>query len=109
VGYSIDVSILIPLLGTKLFERMEKEGRILTKDWSRYDLYHVVFKPKLMTTEELYYGTVDFIKEFYSRSNTMKVFINNIKKLGLISSSYINYHLLTSGRLYRKYFCFSLK
>ena len=29
--------IQIPFPGTKLFANMEEEGRILTKDWSKYD------------------------------------------------------------------------
>ena len=38
-------NILTPFPGTKLFERLETQGRILHKDWSRYDTKHVVFAP----------------------------------------------------------------
>src|SRR5262249_50390898 len=34
--------ILTPYPGTPLFRRMEAEGRLLHKDWSRYDTAHVV-------------------------------------------------------------------
>jgi hypothetical protein len=39
-----------------LFADMEKEGRILHKDWSRYDTGHVVFQPKRMTAQQLREG-----------------------------------------------------
>ena len=35
---------------------MDAEGRLLHKDWSRYDTAHVVFQPKHMTPEELAQG-----------------------------------------------------
>jgi len=54
--------ILTPYPGTPLYNRFEKEGRILTKDWSRYTERNVVFQPKNMTKEELLEGTKD-IKE----------------------------------------------
>ena len=45
--------ILTPYPGTPLFRQMESEGRLLHRDWSRYDTAHVVFRPKRMTCEEL--------------------------------------------------------
>ena len=38
--------ILTPYPGTPLFDRMEKDGRILTRDWSKYNQIDVVFNPK---------------------------------------------------------------
>ena len=48
--------ILTPYPGTPLFRKMESEGRLLHKDWSRYDTGHVVFRPRHMTPEELSEG-----------------------------------------------------
>ncbi len=48
--------ILTPYPGTPLFARMEREGRILHRDWSKYDTSHAVFRPKHMTPEELELG-----------------------------------------------------
>lgn len=48
--------ILTPYPGTPLFRQMEAEGRILHRDWSKYDTANVVFQPKHMTTEELAQG-----------------------------------------------------
>jgi radical SAM superfamily enzyme YgiQ (UPF0313 family) len=49
-------SILTPFPGTPLLKRMEEENRIIDHDWSRYDMSHVVFKPKKMTAQELQEG-----------------------------------------------------
>ena len=48
--------ILTPYPGTPLFRQMEREGRLLHRDWSRYDTAHVVFQPKHLTPEELAHG-----------------------------------------------------
>jgi len=49
-------SILTPFPGTPLQKRMEGEGRVFDRDWSHYDMSHVVFKPKKMTVQELQEG-----------------------------------------------------
>jgi radical SAM superfamily enzyme YgiQ (UPF0313 family) len=48
--------ILTPYPGTPLFRRLEAEGRLLHRDWEKYDTAHVVFQPKQMTPEELLLG-----------------------------------------------------
>ena len=48
--------ILTPYPGTPLFAEMEREGRLLHRDWSRYDTAHAVFQPKHMSPEELDHG-----------------------------------------------------
>ena len=49
-------SILTPFPGTPLQKRLEEEGRIFDRDWSHYDMSHVVFKPRKMTVQELQEG-----------------------------------------------------
>jgi radical SAM superfamily enzyme YgiQ (UPF0313 family) len=49
-------TILTPLPGTPLRKRLEEEERIFDNDWSHYDMSHVVFKPKKMTSQELQQG-----------------------------------------------------
>jgi radical SAM superfamily enzyme YgiQ (UPF0313 family) len=49
-------SILTPFPGTPLQDRLEQEGRIFDRDWSHYDMSHVVFRPKQMTVRELQEG-----------------------------------------------------
>ncbi len=48
--------ILTPYPATPLFRQMEAEGRILHRDWNRYDTAHVVFQPKNMSPDELMAG-----------------------------------------------------
>jgi len=50
------LSILTPLPGTRLFQRFDKEGRLLYNDWRKYDGRHVCFKPKLMSPGALQNG-----------------------------------------------------
>jgi len=60
------INTLTPLPGTRLFERLEEEGRILHKDWRRYDTKHVVFSPSRMSPEELSEGYRKVVREVYS-------------------------------------------
>jgi radical SAM superfamily enzyme YgiQ (UPF0313 family) len=49
-------SILTPFPGTPLQKRLKEEKRIFDRDWSHYDMSHVVFKPKQMTVQKLQEG-----------------------------------------------------
>ena len=49
-------SILTPDRGSELFSSLEREGRILHRDWAAYDGNRVVFQPRLMTPETLQNG-----------------------------------------------------
>jgi radical SAM superfamily enzyme YgiQ (UPF0313 family) len=64
--------ILTPLPGTTLYRRMESEGRLLHKDWAKYNGATVVFKPKLMTEETLQRGFNWVCKEAYSWGSIFK-------------------------------------
>jgi radical SAM superfamily enzyme YgiQ (UPF0313 family) len=46
-------SILTPFPGTKLRERLKKEGRIITDDWNKYDATQVVIRPARMSPAAL--------------------------------------------------------
>lgn len=48
--------ILTPYPGTPLYRQLYDEGRLLHKDWEKYDTAHVVFRPKQLTEEELANG-----------------------------------------------------
>jgi len=74
-----DFCILTPFLGTPVFGKFEKEGRILTKDWSKYTMKNVVFEPKNMTPEELLQGVKKMYIEFYSIQNTLKRIVRSLK------------------------------
>ncbi len=59
-------NLLTPYPGTKLFQQYQQEGRLLHRDWSRYNHSEVVFRPKLMTAEQLYRGWLETRKEAYT-------------------------------------------
>jgi radical SAM superfamily enzyme YgiQ (UPF0313 family) len=65
-------AIRTPFPGTKEYIDLDKQGRILTNDWSKYNLKNVVFKPKNMSPQELFNGTNRVLNEFYSYSNLIK-------------------------------------
>jgi len=48
--------ILTPFPGSPLFKRLDDTGRILSRDWSKYDCEHVVFQPAQMSPEDLLEG-----------------------------------------------------
>lgn len=62
---AVQFVILTPFPGTKLFKRLQSEGRILTYDWSLYDVVHVVFQPKHMDPEELESELFEAYEMFY--------------------------------------------
>jgi radical SAM superfamily enzyme YgiQ (UPF0313 family) len=60
-------NILTPFPGTRLHRRLETEGRILTRDWSKYNSRtDVVFQPRLMSPEALLAGYRYANARFYS-------------------------------------------
>jgi len=61
--------IATPYPGTEFFARIEAEGRLLTRDWDRYDTRHAVFEPNGMSLGELEAGYWRAYREFYSWSN----------------------------------------
>jgi radical SAM superfamily enzyme YgiQ (UPF0313 family) len=74
----VDFCILIPFPGTPIFNKLEKEGRILTKDWSKYKS-NIVFMPKNINREELLGGVRILYRDFYSISYTIKRVVKSIR------------------------------
>jgi radical SAM superfamily enzyme YgiQ (UPF0313 family) len=61
--------ILTPYPGTPLFRQLEREGRILHRDWSRYDTAHVVFRPRHLTPDELAHGYAWLYQRLFSHAS----------------------------------------
>ncbi|MFC2093383.1 radical SAM protein [Bacteroidota bacterium] len=74
------INILTPLPGTRLFERLESEDRILHKDWERYNFESVCFKPKQMSVETLAEGRRWVNKEIYALNNIHERYENFLKQ-----------------------------
>jgi len=69
---TVQFLILTPLPGTRCYSDLDRQGRIISKDWSIYDAHHVVFEPKLMSYYELQTETMQATKEFYSIPQIIK-------------------------------------
>ncbi|MFO8077502.1 MAG: radical SAM protein [Thermoplasmatota archaeon] len=102
----LEINILTPYPGTPLYDRLKKQGRIFTHDWSKYNQVDVVFEPKHMSPEELKAGARKIAKEFYSHYNIMKrnaQMFSIIKGPGALIPAATNYNF---RRYYRKDFNF---
>jgi len=55
-----------PSPGTRLWDRVASEGRLLSEDWSLFDGHHVVTAPAQMTALELQLGVLEAMRRFYS-------------------------------------------
>jgi radical SAM superfamily enzyme YgiQ (UPF0313 family) len=73
------ISMVVPMPGTPTFRRMDADGRILTKDWSRYDgKKHCVYEPARMSPATLEAGTEWVARRFYSPGSIVR----RLKKSG---------------------------
>ena len=72
-----DFCVLTPFPGTPIFNRLENEKRILTKEWKSYNLKTVVFQP-----DEINIGLQKMYTEFYSTPYTIRRITRGLR-LGL--------------------------
>lgn len=76
-------NILTPFPGTPLFRKMEAEGRILTRNWRKYNSRdEVVYQPKRMSVAELLAGFRYANERFYSLSHIVKRLSRSSVQLG---------------------------
>jgi radical SAM superfamily enzyme YgiQ (UPF0313 family) len=61
--------IQTPYPGTRLFARMQAEGRIVSRDWDLYDTRHVVFQPARLKPDALKAGYERAYRDFYRWSS----------------------------------------
>ena len=64
--------ILTPYPGSRLYDRMQHDGRIRTHDWRLYDTRHCVYEPKGMTASQLETGYRRAYETFYRWSNILR-------------------------------------
>ena len=98
--------ILTPYPATPLFEQMNAEGRLLHRDWSKYDTGHVVFRPKHMTPEQLAEGYAWCYRKLFSlesiwrrRPNDAKAVLPYLAMALLYKRSNRFWHFLIKNRL----------
>jgi radical SAM superfamily enzyme YgiQ (UPF0313 family) len=68
---SATLGIMVPYPGTPLANDLEKEGRILTKEWNLYDIHHLVFQPENFTVEEFNEEIRRIRREFFTLRNML--------------------------------------
>ncbi|MDR1497795.1 MAG: B12-binding domain-containing radical SAM protein [Puniceicoccales bacterium] len=64
--------LLTPYPGTPLYQCLEQEGRILTKNWDLYDTRHIVYRTQNLSADELEQGYKQAYREFYSWKNIFR-------------------------------------
>ena len=68
---SATLGILVPYPGTKLASKLEKQNRILTRDWDYYDIHHLVYQPKNFSCDEFLEQMKNIRKQYFSVKNIL--------------------------------------
>jgi radical SAM superfamily enzyme YgiQ (UPF0313 family) len=78
----VNFAILTPYPGTKVFDRIRKENRIMLdrypSDWGFYDADHPVSRMDYLTLEDMYAGIEHRIKRIYSIPSIVARFIRSL-------------------------------
>jgi radical SAM superfamily enzyme YgiQ (UPF0313 family) len=74
------ITVLTPLPGSRLYERLKKENRLTDIPWSNYTFTDVNFIPKNMTGEELENGLHRIYEKVYSKEARLKI-LNHFKNI----------------------------
>lgn len=76
------ITVLTPLPGSRLYERLKKENRLTDIPWNNYTFTEVNYIPKNMTGEELQNELYEIYKKVYSKESRLKVlkYFKNIFK-----------------------------
>jgi len=72
-AYQLQPAVMTPFPGTETYEQMEKEHRMLTKEWSSFDMMNVTFIPKKMTPWELQKQFITAGKRFYTFVSSFRI------------------------------------
>ncbi|MCP4138636.1 MAG: DUF4070 domain-containing protein, partial [bacterium] len=70
-------NILTPIPGTRFYDRMMKEERVVPSSWEEFNGYKVCFKPENLTPETLMNGFYSSIEDVYS----YEAIFNRVEKL----------------------------
>lgn len=72
---TLQMMILTPLPGTKVYNDLKDQERIFSHDWSLYDGQHVVFRPKLLSARQLQLNVAKAYGRFYSLSQVFLLLV----------------------------------
>jgi len=100
---AVQTTCLTPLPGTRLFRRLQDEGRLLytdfPADWERYDMLEAVSCPLRMTTEELAIAELKSIRRVYRRRSIWRKFAKTLRTTRSLTAALWAY---SSNVSYRK-------
>jgi radical SAM superfamily enzyme YgiQ (UPF0313 family) len=100
----VELRILSPFPGTRLYSRLLKEGRLFVPDWwlHGYPPDTLLFQPKGMTAEELIEGFISLNQQTYSLGSIVKRFfgINPWKRTSFGCLVYAGSNLATRKRYF---------
>ena len=68
----VSFSVITPYPGTRLFNRYNREGRIICRDWSKYHEGKVNYTPKGLTEKQIIDGIKEMALDYYSIPNVIK-------------------------------------
>lgn len=89
---SLQLCILVPILGSKLYTAVKNSGRFITDkfptDWKLFDGGHVVHQPDDLSPVEMQRQTIQAMRKYYSRINMTKLFLKG---------EWINFRLRQTG------------
>lgn len=97
-------AVVTPFPGTALFQRLDREGRILTRNWELYDGQHVVFQPAQMTVEQLQRGIEKAWRHAYSVPSMLKRLASSPSPLPVRIGTNLGYRFYAHN-LHRFYNC----
>ncbi len=101
----VQLRILTPYPGTRLYERLLSEGRLFVRDWwlRGYPPDTVLFQPQGMTADELMSGFVHMNRQAYSFGSIIKRFfgMSPWKRTLLGCQAYAGVNLATRKRYFK--------
>lgn len=68
-----EFTMVTPYPGTPFYKKCKNQGRLLHRDWSKYNSSNVVFKPRLLSPEKLAEGFLLCWKEFWRHKQTSQL------------------------------------
>jgi len=80
----VRMNIATPYPGTGFYEKLSGQNRITETNWSKYDLVHCVFRPRLLAPAELEEKLWSSYERFYSLGPILK-------RLGKFSKLYVTH------------------
>jgi hypothetical protein len=79
--------VLTPYPNTRLFQRLQKEGRIFDTNWEHYDYRHLVYRPARMTVDQFIDGYLQLCRSVTNGRSVWKKAFQLIRNYGVTGES----------------------